>query len=196
MTAHVWPPECCVPAFLHGAMLAKSVAVAEPSALPRILGVRVRPGQDNPFGLALADSHHPPGIRAKDAEAGINRLFADLGLPLRCRRVPFLEIGLGLWEELLDAALAKGIVVGLGLDFNVLTRRSIPSSAEHVLRVLGRSGRHLEVIDDSGEATPALRRVTTEDAAKAVLAIPDGFWMIGAEIDLRLPLTSPWEASQ
>lgn len=196
LPTRTWPPECCVPAFLHAAMVVRDVAVAVPDVLPSILGVHVRPDQDNPLGLALADQRYPPGIRAADAEREINRLFAKLELPLRCRRVPFLEIGLGLWEDVLDAALAKGVVVGLGVDFGVLIQRTMPRSAQHILRVLARNGDHLEVIDDSGETTPAHYSVTTDRASRAVLVIPDGFWMIGAEQDLQLPFTSPWGASQ
>lgn len=173
-------------------MTAKSVAIAVPEALPSILGVRVRPDQDNPLGLALADHCYPPGIRAADAEREINRLFLELQLPLRCRRIPFLEISLGLWEDVLDAALTKNVVVGLGVDFGVLVQRTTPYKAEHVLRVLDHKGDHLEVIDDSGEFTLSSFSVTTDRASSAVLAIPDGFWMIGAERDLRLPLTPPW----
>jgi hypothetical protein len=176
-------------------MVAKGVDMAAPETLPGILGVRVRPDQDNPLGLALADHRYPPGIRAADAEREINRLFAKLKLPLRCRRVPFLEISLGLWEDLLDAALAKNVVVGLGVDFGVLMQRTTRSKAEHVLRVLAHEGDHLEVADDSGEFTLSSFSVTTDRASEAVLAVPDGFWMIGAEQDLQLPFTSPWGAS-
>jgi hypothetical protein len=151
-------------------MIAKDVAVPVPSALPGVLGVRVRPDQDNPLGLALADDRYPPGIRASDAEREINRLFVELELPLRFRRVSFLEIAFQLWEDVLDAALAKGVVVGLGVDFGVLMERPTPRSAQHVLRVLAHNGEYLEV--------------------------PDGFWMVGAEQDLHLPFTLPWGASQ
>lgn len=196
LPTRIWPPECCVPAFLHGAMLAKAVAVAVPDVLPSILGVRVRPDQENPLGLALADPRNPPGIRAADAEREINRFFSELELPLRFRRVPFLQIAMGLWEEVLDAALAKGLVVGLGVDYGVLMQRTTPRSAQHVLRVLARKGDQLEVVDDSGETSPARFEVATDRASEAVLAIPDGFWMIGEERDLHLPFTLPWGASQ
>lgn len=173
-------------------MAAKDVAISVPDVLPGILGVRVRPDQDNPLGLAIADHRYPPGISAADAEREINRLFAELELPLRFRLVPFLEVALGLWEDTLDAALAKRVVVGLGVDFGVLMQRTTPRSAQHVLRVLARDGNHLDVVDDSGETTPARFSVTMDRATKAVLAIPDGFWMIGAEQDLHLPFTLPW----
>jgi hypothetical protein len=195
-SGRIWPPECCVPAFVHAAMVAKNVALPEPDALPGILGVRVRADQDNPLGLALADQYHPPGIRAVDAEREINRLFTKLGLQLQCRRIPFLEVGFGLWEEVLDVALARDLVLGLGVDFSVLMQRSTQRSAQHVLRVLTHVDDRLEVVDDSGEATQDRFFVTTDRASMAVLAIPDGFWMIGEKQCLQLPFTLPWRATQ
>jgi hypothetical protein len=191
-----WPPECCVPAFLNSAMVVKHVALGVPDVLPSKLGVRVRPDQDNPLGLAIANHRYPPGIRATDADREINRFFAELELPLRFRRIPFLQITLGLWEDVLDAALAKSVVVGLGTDFEVLMQRATPRSAQHLLRVLARNGDHLDVIDDSGETTPAHFSVKADRVHKAVLAVPDGFWMIGTDQDLQLPFTLPWGGSQ
>lgn len=191
-----WPPECCVPAFLHSAMVAKGIIVSVPHALPGILGVCVRADQYNPLGLALADHRSPPGIRAIDAEREINRLFMDLKLPLRFRHIPFLQIALGLWEDVLDAALAKDVVVGLGVDFAVLMQRTTLRPVQHVLRVVARNGNNLDVIDDSGESTPDRFSVTTDSARKAVFAVPDGLWIIGVEQDLHLPFTLPWKPSQ
>lgn len=194
LTTYAWPPECCVPAFLSGALAAKHFSAPEPRALPRLLGVRVRADQYNPLRLSIADHCNPPGLRAIDAEREINRLFHEYSIPLACRRVPFLEISFGLWEDVLDAALAKSVVVGVGVDFGVLARRTTQSSAWHVLRVLSRDGDELKVVDDSGEAIPVLSTISMDRTFKAVMAIPDGFWMIGAAADLDLPLTSPWKA--
>lgn len=190
-----WPPECCVPAFLHAAMSVMGFTVPFPEALPGILGVRVRPDQENPLGLALANDRYPPGIRAVDAEREINRLFAELQLPLCFHRIPFLHVEFGLWEDVLDAAFKRDVVVGLGVDFSILMRRTAARSSQHVLRVLSRKGNHLYVVDDSGETTPSHFKVTNDRASEAVLAIPDGFWMIGDKKKLRLPFTLPWETS-
>lgn len=187
-----WPPECCVPAFLHSALLVKGIEIEVPDALPSLLGVRVRPDQLNPLDLAIADNEHPAGIRASDAEREINRLFVELQLPLFFRRVPFLEVELGLWEDTLAEALSRGVVVGLGLDFSVLTRRPAVRSAQHVMRVLKMAGNELELADDSGEADRLCMRVTMDHASQAVLAIPDGLWLVGSEEDLKLPFTVAW----
>lgn len=192
----IWPPECCVPAFVHNAMVVKGVALDVPDILPSKLGVRVRPDQDNPLGLALADDRYPPGIRSADAEQDINRCFVELGITLRFRHIMFLAIALGLWEEVLDVALARSVVVGLGVDFGVLMKRTSTSPAEHVQRVISRNGDRLELVDDSGETIPARYSASTDQISRAVLAIPDGFWMIGAKHDLQLPYTLPWRGDR
>jgi hypothetical protein len=162
--------------------------------LPSLLGVRVRDGEDNPLCLGIADPSTPAGLRADDAERAINQLFRDIDAPLRFRRVPFREIAMGLWQEVLDAALERGVVVGLGVNFSILRGHSIQRSAQHVLRVLSRRQEELELFDDSGETTPARFSVPTERACAAVLAIPDGFWMVGPEQALHLVHTLPWNS--
>jgi hypothetical protein len=176
-----------VAAFVHAAMMVHGLEGPPPKALPGILGVRVREDQDNPLGLALADRSTPAGLRARDADLAINRLFRELGSPIRFRRVPFREISMGLWVDVLDTALTRGVVAGLGVDFAVLRDQATERSAQHVLRILTRREQELELFDDSGETTPAGFSVSLERARAAVLAIPDGLWMIAQEPDLHLP---------
>jgi hypothetical protein len=175
-------------------MVAHGLDVVVPAVLPGILGVRVRDGQDNPLCLGLADPSTPAGLRADDADSAINRLFRELDSSLRFRRVALQSISMGLWEDVLDTALDRGAVVGLGVSFGVLRDHAIQRSTQHVVRVLARRARELELFDDSGETTPARFSVATERASAAMLAIPDGLWMIGPEQDLRLPHTLPWKS--
>lgn len=186
----VWPPECCVPAFVHAALLSFGVGLADVDALPARLGVRIRPDQKNPLGLALATDSNPPGIRAVDADREINKLFAELQVPLAFRRVPFLEITLDLWDEVLKTALDRKIVTALGLDYTVLTGLPGSQSAQHVMRVKAQTRDSVQLLDDSGESEPA--NFAWVHVESAVLAVPDGFWMIGRAADLDLPWTLPW----
>lgn len=189
-----WPPQCCVPAFVHAALLMHGVTIAHPDVLPGILGVRVRPDDDNPLSLPAADAENPPGVAAARADATINRLLRDLATPLRSRRIPFSHVSLGLWEDVLDAALSRSITVGLGLDYGVLIGRLNDRSAQHVLRVVERIPRALHLFDDSGESTPSSFTVDLDRVERAALAISDGFWMIGPAQELDLPGTLPWTA--
>lgn len=156
--------------------------------------MHVRPGDDNPLGLPLETSRYPAGIRAADATYNINRLLRELELPLRFRHIPFLELLSDCREEVMDAALIGGAVVGLGVDYRVLVGRKSPRAAQHVMRVINHKVNELELIDDSGESSPATFSVDWDRARQAVLAIPDGLWLLGPEEVLQLPFAKPWSA--
>ena len=192
LDARQWPDQCCVPAFVHAALLRLGVACPVPEALPGILGVRVPPGQENPLGLPLSDDEHPAGVTAVDAERAVNRMCRELNLPIRLRRVPFLTITFDLWEDVLAAALDRGAVVGIGVDYRVLAKADPLSSAQHVLRVVSLQEDALELFDDSGESNPPRLHVDRDRVHRAVLAISDGLWIMGRERDLTLPYTLPW----
>lgn len=189
----VWPPECCVPAFVCFALDHFGLECSYPQTLPAILGVKVHADQDNPLHLPIATSASPVGIRAADAEREINRLFSELGSPVTFRRIPFDEVTFGLWEDVLESALSRDIVVGLGVDYAVLTGKPVRRPARHLVRVTQQAGDYLSLYDDSGEMGTAAFQCSIDTARSAVQAVPDGFWMIGVPDDLQLPLTLPWE---
>ena len=193
MSLRNWPPQCCVPAFVHAALVQLGVDCPFPQTIPGILGVRVRPHQDNPLGLALTDELHPAGIRGSDAEREVNRMCREIGSALRLRRVPFRTIVEELWTEVLDEAMARGAVVGLGLDYPTLMATAASDrSAQHVLRVLGRSGERLDLFDDSGESIPATMSVIEARVRTAALRIGDGLWIVGRGDHLNFTHTMPW----
>lgn len=194
MKPKVWPPQCCVPAFVHAALVELGFDCAHPEIIPSILDVRVLPDQENPLELKLADAAHPPGIRGSDAERQVNRMCTDLALPLRLRRVPFSTIYAELWEDVLDAALASGAVVGIGVEYNILMGRAMSKrSAQHVLRVLSHDAQSSRLFDDSGESDPAVLMFDAERVRASVLSIGDGFWIVNNRMRLNLPYTLPWE---
>lgn len=193
MISRIWPPQCCVPAFVHAALVQLGEDCPYPETIPGILGVRVRPDQENPLELALADASHPPGIRGADAEREFNRMCREIGSVLRLRRVPFNTIVGELWIDVLDDAMSRGAVVGLGVDYHVLmTRGTSDRSAQHVLRVLGREGQLFTLFDDSGESDPATIMVDTERLHAAVLPIHDGLWIVNSVTELNFAHTLPW----
>ena len=193
MMPYQWPPQCCVPAFVHAAFLQLGVACPVPQAMPSVLDIRVGPDQANPLGLALANSEHPPGIRSKDAEIRINQMFIELGVPFRFCHIPFNTVFGDLWEDILNEALSSGAVVGVGVDYNVLIEKgSVDALAQHVLRVQSRDGNMLSLFDDSGESTPPQMEVTSERLRSAVLAVRDGLWIIGQPNALHFTHAFPW----
>jgi hypothetical protein len=193
VTPRAWPPQCCVPAFVHAALVKFGVDCAYPETIPGMLDVRVLPDQKNPLRLRLADATHPPGISGADAEREVNRMCADLKLPVRLRRVPFNTIQAELWEDVLDAALASGAVAGIGVEYNLLMGTTMSKrSAQHVLRVLHRDARSLRLFDDSGESEPAAITVDLERVRSSVLPIGDGLWIMNDKSRLNMPYTLTW----
>jgi hypothetical protein len=189
----LWPPQCCVPAFMYAALVQLGVECPVPNAIPSILGVRVRSDDANPLGLALADAAHPPGIRGEDAEREVNRMCRDLELPIRLRRIPFNTVIEDLWEDILDTALAREAVVGVGVDYKILTGGAVPDgSAQHVLRVLRFNRDGLTLFDDSGESVPPMIDLEVARLRSAVLAILDGLWIVGPTAALNFAHTLPW----
>lgn len=194
MTLRIWPPQCCVPAFVYAALVELGVECAYPETIPGMLDVRVLPFQENPLQLRLADATHPPGITGASAEREVNRMCADLELTFRLRRVPFNTIHAELWEDVLEAALASGAVVGLGVEYNLLMGTTMSKrSAQHVLRVLHHNAGSVRLFDDSGESVPATITAEADRVRASVLPIEDGLWIMNDRKLLNLRHTLPWQ---
>ncbi|MBO1329503.1 hypothetical protein OQ496_14065 [Acetobacter suratthaniensis] len=194
MTPKLWPPQCCVPAFVHAALLQLGVDYPYPDAIPKVIGIRVKPEDVNPLDLALADRLHPPSIRGSDAERQVNRMCCQIDSDLRLRRVPFKAIIEELWMDVLDEAMSRGAVVGLGVDYNMLMAAG-PSdcSAQHVLRVLSLNNGIITLFDDSGESNQAVISVDPDRVREAVLSVEDGLWIINKATKLNFQYTLPWQ---
>jgi hypothetical protein len=187
-----WPPCCCVPAFVHAALVEQGVEFAAPAALPALLGVQVGKDDFNPLLLPIAPAGHARGITVEAAQISINKLFRELELRIRFRHISFREIMFGLHEDVLHSALGRDLVVGLGLDYSQLDTSRAVDDALHVVRVTGFDGRKVRLSDDSREVLPSHFVEDWNKARRAVLAVPDGFWLIGKSEDLSLPHTLPW----
>lgn len=181
-----WPPHCCVPAFVHAALLHYGVSVKVPETLPSILGVVVGPNDANPLALPISRSQIR-GVTASEARQRINQLFIELGLPVRFRHVPLKHIDFGLYEDVLECALARELVVGVGVEYSRLAASERRS--QHVLRVLRTTNHRVSLFDDSGETEPAHLTAHWDDLERAILAAPDGFWLVGLPEQLALQHT-------
>jgi|GEM_PF-2530344 len=187
-----WPPECCVPAFVHAAIIKFGIECPYPAVIPGILGVKVHAGQQNPLGLKLVNDEQPSGITAADADREINIFLAELGGKLAFERVPFSTIVFGMWEEFLELALARDIVVGVGVDYEVLIGKPLKFPAQHIVRILEKNKEQLVLWDDSGETDPPQLLTSTDIVRDAVYAISEGFWMIGPAFSLKAVKTDLW----
>lgn len=193
-SSRLWPPHCCVPAFVKAALRQLGVDCPGDEAFARFLGVRVAPGQENPFGLTFATETHPAGISAGDAERQINRLCRSLQVPIYFRHVPFRSIAFGLWEDVLQTARRSSAVVGVGVDYHQLEKIEPDRSALHVLRIVECRRNTVKLYDDSGESVPTCFEISHDRLERAVIAASDGYWILGSAECMSLPYVLPWSA--
>jgi hypothetical protein len=186
----LWPPRCCVPAFVYAA-LARNGISADPLSLPCLLGVEVSIGDKNPLGLPVSQNG-TWGMTSEAANGRINRLFQELGLPLAFRHVPFNEIALESYENVLEQAFSRSVVVGIGLNYNLLANVTRVEPVRHVIRVISNRGSNLKLFDDSLEHSCSEFTVPWDKIERAVLNILDGYWLIGRRPALALDHTLPW----
>lgn len=185
-----WPAHCCVPAFVYAALNINGIDFLEPASLPSLLGVHVGPDDDNPLGLPLAEMDDDRGVTVTVAERMIQAMLDELELPIFFRYLPFKEIPLGLYEDVLSDALNKGLVIGLGVDVSKLSIAQCQDKALHVLRVVNSNYKYVMLFDDSYEFVPPELICTWDEVERSVLAAKGGFWLFGPKIALSLVHTA------
>lgn len=179
-----WPPHCCVPAFVHAALLAEGVVPPEPRYLAHAIGVQVGSTDPNPFGLQVTADADERGVKPAHAVGTISRILADCAPFLAFRHVPFTTITFQLFEDVLAEALARRCTVGAGVDPSLLPLPSIPHQ-RHVVHVIHYSDHRADFVDDSAGAGPPIR-VDWLTLERAVHAVCDGFWILGRQERLNL----------
>ena len=172
-----WPPQCCVPAFVYAALLSEDIEPIEPQFLARMIGVRVGPGDANPYGLPIASKKKEFGVTAGDAKIAIGRLLDMHANHLGFRHIPFSTIQFELYPDVLREALESKCYVGAGVD---PSRLPIPAlqGLRHVVRLAALDGVRIQFIDDCSQ-TPSLIEIDWDTLERAILAVDDGFWVIG-----------------
>lgn len=181
-----------MPAFLTAALQLSGISsTIDPMSLPRKLGVHVLTGDFNPLNLDVATEDQVPGVTAANTLGRFNSYCSTAGYPVRLRHVPFNTITLGLYEDVLTSALEGSIVVGVGVDFNILRGENVDGNTLHLLRVVGVQEKIVSVFDDSGECAPPALSVDWMTLERAVIGADDGFWLVGSPAKLELPYTPP-----
>ena len=176
-----WPPHCCVPAFLHAALGKCEVALPDPLKLPGLLGVQVGPNDLNPLQLDITKDLNQRGITREQAMACINDYFKKFYPALMFRHIPFKEIQFQMYEDVLASELGKGSVVGIGVDFTMLSNGS-GDICRHVLRVESLIKGKAVLFDDSHELNQPQIEVDFFKIEQAALSISDGYWVVGKSI--------------
>lgn len=185
-----WPPHCCVPAFINAALIRLGYPPDDPYILPGLLGVCVGPKDLNPLKLRVTDDNNERGLSATDAVARINRLFKTQHSNIVFQHVPLKTIAYNLYEEFMEAALENDIVVGIGVDYPILSNNHGPT-CRHVLRVERLYSGLVHLFDDSLELDPPHIETDFEQIERASLNVADGFWLIGMAQNFDLPYLTP-----
>lgn len=174
-----WPAHCCVPAFVHAALRANDIHLKEPASLPILLGVHVGADDNNPLDLPIAKTDDVRGVTVSVAERLIQALLDDLKLPIFFRYIPFNEIPLGLYEDVLQETLNMSFIVGLGVDVSKLNIARCQDKALHVFRVVNFNQNYVTLFDDSLECSPPELTCAWDEVERSILAANGGFWLLG-----------------
>lgn len=187
MDSQTWPPRTCASAFLSAALSQLNQTPPPARELAHSLRTRVLQGDKNPFELPAAERLDQAGVSVNDFEQ-----IAPSLLPsgVCFRHVPFNTIAFRAFAQVLADATASSLVVGVGFDPSLLDGER--ESGRHLARVRpDRREEKLLLLDDCLGTEAVLEWAALE---RAVFAIDDGFWLIGAGDALGLPNTLPWPA--
>jgi dCTP deaminase len=183
-----WPPHCCVPAFLHAALKELGHADIDPAKLATKIGVKVGPLDSNPFGLQVVESATARGVLPSVAVRTINVLLGEINSDFAFRHLRFNEIACDGEFEVLETALRRQLIVGVGLDYSHLDSSVLPQT-RHLMRISRAVEHDIELADDFTGGIQMRRWDHVELASKALL---DGFWLIGPRNQLQFPLSPVW----
>jgi dCTP deaminase len=186
-----WPPQCCVPAFVHRSMQLIGVEPPPPEQVAFAMNVKVDSLDPNPWNFPVASRREDRGVVFQRAVQAITSLLSNISPHIQFRHIPFNTIALELYEEVLSEALARALPVGVGIDPLVLSIPGAEAENRHVLRIESVQERQVHLVDDSGgRATPLV--VSWKVLERAVTAIGDGFWIFGRGSDLEFSNTLPY----
>jgi len=185
-----WPPHCCVPAFVEGALGQLGYAAPSQEALARVLRVTVGPSDPNPFSLPISADASEWGVRPEVAADAIEQVVSAANQSLAFRHIPFSTIALESYRAVLAAALRGGACVGTGIDPLRLKLGNVPDR-RHLVRVRALSGSTVSFIDDSADAPTPIEE-SWGLLEFAVLDVADGFWLIGSVTALTLDYCLPF----
>lgn len=190
-----WPPDCCVAAFVATALKLLGYPKIDYMRFAHELGIRVGPDCNNPWGLPVASNQELRGVSPFAAERILPILLAGFGNNLFFRHIRFSYVTLGLFNELLNEALNKGGIVGIG--FNYARLKGCTGQIRHVVRIKTMNDPNKAVlIDDTAGVPPHSIEARWDDIELDVYSVNDGFWIIGPLESMRLEYASPWEGHQ
>lgn len=184
------PSSLCVAEFMASALESLGHH-AELRRLAIDLGIRVREGEANPWGLPTATDAPDEGVTIDDVASRAPALLQAFDPDLAFRHIPFNTIWSALFEEVFEQALSRHCVVGVGYNFGRLSGRT--EQHRHVSRILP-SQTHGSVVLADRAARGRLRTscLNWDDLATAVRDVSGGFWIVGSANSLEFDYTLPF----
>jgi hypothetical protein len=144
----------------------------------RVLGTRVGPEDKNPWDLPVEPNPELRGVQVQEARERFPEILGPFDEALGFRHVPFNTVMFGLFPEVLDQALARGCVVGVGFNYARLLARG--NIVRHLMRVQPTDNpEEVLLLDDSAGKPPARFLARWMNLEAAVADVHDGFWIVG-----------------
>lgn len=188
-----WPPHCCVAAFVAAALQNYGLRSVGRPEIARRIGVRVGINDENPFQLSTTEQSDQTGLAPAYAAVTINKMLAECNTGLAFRHVRFDQIALDGEQQVLEEALRRSVVVGVGVDYSLIESNH-PLSQRHLFRVCGMEGEQVCLVDDSRGSRLENVILQWDQLEAATKSIGDGWWMIGRTDQLSFSRTLPWPA--
>lgn len=150
----VWPPQCCVPAFLWAAVhglcdqRVQVPSVIEMKAAATALKIVVSPEDANPFEFPVSNDPLKWGVKAVDATSRFDAFLSSIGVEKRLNLslFPINEIDFEAYEEVILELQSTGGIVGIGFDYQYYLEKSGLPSLEGLRR-----GHHLVRLTPIGD---------------------------------------------
>ncbi len=151
MPSPIWPPHCCVPAFLGCAVarLAGDSGALKDKEIRRKLATAVRvtvgPTDANPWALQVSSDVKEWGVTPEAAKMRLELVESVLGVEhnLVLDFVKFNMVPFEFYEDEVTQFSRRGAVVGISFDYRELVRLSADGTEFHLTRHVARLTPHL-----------------------------------------------------
>jgi hypothetical protein len=174
----IWPPWCCVTAFITASLEQLGYNVENPALIAKELGTSIGPEDDNPWNLDIQPDYELRGVSLLSAKKKIPLILKQFDERLNFRHVKFRTVTFHLFQDYLEQELKNGAVVGVGFNYTYLFGGT--NLNRHITRILPADDtRIVYLIDDFSNTPPENVSINWIKLEKAVYDIDDGFWIIG-----------------
>ncbi len=125
------------------------------------------------------------GVLVSEAMIRLPSVLKEYDENLAYRHLPFREVTLGLFGEVVETAIQNGCVIGVGYDHAKLEGKQ--DEHRHLARIVANRGHdEIQLADDYVGRPAPLITVNWAELESAVYRVDDGFWIIGHRDAIQL----------